>query len=69
MSNLDLTKTGNMKLVHKSRKYADKIMNNIHEEHIRAIIFQCWIDAYAQGYADGARTESEYPRSKDMVGG
>lgn len=39
-----------IKLIHKSRKYADDILSKIEEDRIRDIILQCWSDAYTAGY-------------------
>lgn len=41
------------KLTHKSRKYADKIMEEPTEERIRTQILQCWVEAYAAGLERG----------------
>lgn len=53
-------------LIHKSCKYADLIIEKISEDRIRDIVFECWKDAYAAGYAAGVKTESEYPHKEDM---
>ena len=39
----------NIKLIHKSRKYADKIMEEPTENCIREMVLQCWIEAYQAG--------------------
>ncbi len=52
-----------MKLIHKSKKYADEIMEKIDEDRIRDIVFQCWADAYAAGYASAL---NEGPHREDM---
>lgn len=52
-----------IKLIHKSKKYADRIMDRINEESIREIVFECWRTAYAEGY-EAARRQS--PEREDM---
>jgi len=56
------------KLIHKSRKYADKIsahipLDRLSEDYIREIVFQCWLDAYAAGLLRGLDTP---PHKEDM---
>ena len=53
----------NLALIHKSKKYADLIMKRINEDYIREIVFDCWRDAYAEGY-EAARRQS--PEREDM---
>ena len=51
------------KLIHKSRKYADKIMEEPTEECIREMVFQCWLDAYTAGLERGLNAP---PHREDM---
>lgn len=52
----------NMALIHKSKKYADQIMEKIDEDRIRDIVFRCWVDAYAAGY-EAADANPRQPES------
>lgn len=48
-------------LIHKSRKYADLIMEKINEERIRSLVLQCWIEAYAAGFEASVQMHKEDP--------
>lgn len=39
-----------VKLIHKSRKYADLIMQDPTENNIREVVLNCWQDAWQAAY-------------------
>lgn len=53
----------NIKLIHKSRKYADKIMEEPIEDCIREMVFASWKEAYNVGLEVGMR---DAPYREDM---
>jgi hypothetical protein len=60
--------TTKMKLIHKSRKYADEIIDKISEDHIRDVVLRCWQDAFAEGRIASERMEREFPRGQNEMG-
>lgn len=47
----------NLKLNHRSKEFADKLLamkiNDLTEDAIRQLIFECYCEAYSRGYGNG----------------